>query len=139
MIEEAGFRYAPPSLVPNSRRALELGELARARGRFAELHPRLFSAYWSEGRDIGDPETLLALGADAGLDPAEVRAVIEEGRYAGEIRAATGIAVQLGIDGVPAWLIEGRRLVPGAQPLDVFERVMHRLGYGPRGAAASAG
>jgi predicted DsbA family dithiol-disulfide isomerase len=86
LIEEAGFTYAPPSFVPNSSRSLQLGELARARGRLDELHPRLFAAYWSDGRDIGDLDTLVSLGSSAGLDPGEVRRVIEEGTYRGASR-----------------------------------------------------
>jgi predicted DsbA family dithiol-disulfide isomerase len=131
MIEEAGFAYAPPPFVPNSMRSLQLGELARDRGRFAELHPRLFAAYWSEGRDIGDPDTLAALGASVGLDSAELLQVFEEGAYQERIRASTRTALEHGIGGVPAWVLDGKFLIPGAQPLDVFERVMRRLGHEP--------
>src|SRR5207248_1365492 len=66
-IEGAGFVYAPAPVVPNSTRSLELAQLARERGRFGEVHHALFSAYWSEGRDIGDPETLVEIGATGDL------------------------------------------------------------------------
>jgi predicted DsbA family dithiol-disulfide isomerase len=131
MIEEAGFLYAPPSFAPNSMRSLQLGELARVRGVFEEVHPQLFSAYWSEGRDIGDEETLVSIGASAGLPAAEIAEVFRKGTYRERIDVSTRTAVQLGINGVPAWVIDGENLVSGAQPVDVFERVMARLGHKP--------
>ena len=140
MIEETGFAYAPPPFVPNSFRSLQLGELARERGRFAELHPRVFAAHWSEGRDIGELDTLVSLGSSVGLDPGEIQRAIEEGTYRERIEASTRLAVELGADGVPAWLIDGETLMTGAQPVEVFERVLARRDYqAGSGAARSVG
>lgn len=136
MIEEAGFTYAPPSFVPNSFRSLQLGELARDRGRLVDLHPRVFAAYWSEGRDIGDLDTIVSLGRSVGLDPNEIQRVIEEGAYRERIEASTRLGVELGADGVPAWLIDGETLMTGAQPVKVFERVLGQLGHRTRTATA---
>lgn len=135
VIEGAGFAYAPAPVVPRSIRALELAQLARDRGRFEAVHPRLFSAYWSEGRDIGDPETLVAIGASAGLDPAEVRPALEDLPHRSQIETATSGALELGIGGVPAWVIDQKLFVSGAQPPEVFERAMERLGHPPVEAA----
>jgi predicted DsbA family dithiol-disulfide isomerase len=131
MIEDAGFPFAPSAIVPSSTRALELAELARGRGRFEEVHRALFSAYWSQGRNIGDPETLVEIGTSAGLDLAEIRTVIEELPHQEQIKAATSGALDLGIGGVPAWVIDQRLFVSGAQPYEVFERAMERLGHRP--------
>ena len=58
MVEASGLAYnPPPDVVPNSRKALELTELAREKGLHDEVHTRLMHAYWSEGRDIGDAPT----------------------------------------------------------------------------------
>jgi predicted DsbA family dithiol-disulfide isomerase len=132
MVEAAGFRYAPPSVVPNSSGSLQLGELARTRGRHGDLHPRIFAAYWSEGRDIGDRDTLVSLGVSVGLHPDEVRRVVEEQAYLDRIETSTRLAVEVGADGVPAWLIDGETLLTGAQPVEVFDRVLRRLGHGGR-------
>src|SRR3954469_7430564 len=54
--------------VPNSQKALRLGELARERGHYAELHPRLFDAFWARGLDLGDDDVLVAQAQASGLD-----------------------------------------------------------------------
>jgi predicted DsbA family dithiol-disulfide isomerase len=132
MFEQAGLPHAEPlEKVPNSRRALMLAELARERGAFGALHPRLFDAYWARGRDIGDERVLIEEGAAVGLDEREVSDTLREMRYVERIEAETRAAIDLGAGGVPAWVIDQRVLVPGAQPHDIFVRVLERLGHSP--------
>ena len=132
MFEEAGLPHAEPlEKIPNSRGALMLGELARDRGAYDELHPRLFDAYWARGRDIGDERVLAEEGAAVGLDEAEIIEALRDERYLDRIEAETRAAFEVGVSGVPAWVIDQRLLVPGAQPHDVFERVLERLGHLP--------
>jgi predicted DsbA family dithiol-disulfide isomerase len=132
MFEQAGLPHAEPlEKVPNSRRALMLGELAREHGSFAALHPRLFDAYWARGLDIGDDTVLVGEGVAVGLDEAEIADALEDPRYLEVINAQTRTALGLGASGVPAWVIDRRLLVPGAQPHEVFERVLERLGHEP--------
>jgi predicted DsbA family dithiol-disulfide isomerase len=130
MFEEAGLPYTDSlGKVPNSRKALMVGELARERGVFDALHPRLFDAYWARGRDIGDDRVLVEEGATVGLEEDEVLGAVRDGRYLEQIGAQTRGVLELGAAGVPAWVIDQRLLVPGAQPHEVFERVLERLGY----------
>jgi predicted DsbA family dithiol-disulfide isomerase len=132
MFERAGLPHsASLDRVPNSRRALMLAELARDRGSFEALHPRLFDAYWARGRDIGDEQVLVEEGAAVGLDEADVADVLSGERYLGRIEEQTRLAIELGAGGVPAWLIDQRLLVPGAQPHKVFEHALDRLGHAP--------
>jgi predicted DsbA family dithiol-disulfide isomerase len=132
MFAEAGLRHAESlEKVPSSRGALMLAELARDRGDFEALHRRLFDAYWARGRDIGDEQVLVEEGGTAGLEEEDVRDVLRDGRYLGRIEEQTQAALQLGAGGVPAWLIDLRLLVPGAQPHDLFTRVLERLGHSP--------
>ena len=82
MNEEAGLVYNPhPERVPNSRRALELAEWARARGSYDDLHERIMDAYWSEGRDITGWDVLAPIVAEAGLDADEARAEVDAGAF----------------------------------------------------------
>ena len=132
IFEQAGLPSADSlDKVPNSRRALMLAELARERGSFEVLHPRLFDAYWARARDIGDEAVLVDEGNAVGLEEHEIVDALSDGRYLERIEAQTQAAVELGAGGVPAWLIDERLLVPGAQPHEVFEMVLERLGHPP--------
>jgi predicted DsbA family dithiol-disulfide isomerase len=132
MFEEAGLPHAARlEKVPNSRRALMLAELARDRGALGALHSRLFDAYWARGRDLGDERVLTEEGLAAGLEQGEIAETLSDGRYLERIEQQTREAIELGAGGVPAWVIDQRVLVPGAQPHDVFSHVLERLGHAP--------
>ncbi len=132
MFAQAGLPHAAAlDKVPNSRRALMLAELARDRGALDALHPRLFDAYWARSRDIGDERVLIEEGTAVGLDDGEITDALRDGRYLERIEAQTRAAIELGAGGVPAWVIDHRVLVPGAQPHDTFVRVLERLGHRP--------
>jgi predicted DsbA family dithiol-disulfide isomerase len=132
MFEQAGLPHAEPlDKVPNSRRALMLAELGRERGVFEQMHRRLFDAYWARGRDIGDEQVLIEEGRAGGLDAAEIVDVLHDERYLERIAEDTRAAIELGAGGVPAWVIDHRLLVPGAQPHEVFERALEQLGHRP--------
>ena len=60
---EASLEYNLPPVVPNTRLALRLSELAREHGLHDAFHDRLMDAYWSEATDIGDPNELRRLAA----------------------------------------------------------------------------
>ena len=132
MFDEAGLPYARTrDKVPNSRRALALGELARDRGVHGALHPRLFDAYWARNLDLHDPDVLVSEGAKVGLAQDEIRIAVDDPGYAARIAQETDTATELGVAGVPGWVVDDRLLIPGAQPHDLFERVMERLGHTP--------
>ena len=128
MVEESGYTYSPhPEIVPNSRKALELTELARDRDLHEAVHSRLMHAYWSEGKDIGERETLLDLVAEAGLDRAEAEEAYEDGRYGERVTASTREANVHGINAIPAFVLDRRLLVMGAQPEELFEQAYAQL------------
>ena len=128
MIEACGYTYnPPPDVVPNSRAALEVTELARDAGRHGAVHTRLMDAYWSEARNIGDPETLLDLVAEAGLDRSEAADTLADGRYRARIAQATREANMVGINAIPAFVLDGRLLLVGAYPHEAFEQAFAQL------------
>lgn len=129
MIEGAGLAYSPPDVVPNSIASLKLAELARDQDLHAAAHVALFDAYWARGRDIGDPEVLIDIGAQVGLPPDLVREATATETYKERIDHSTETAVSLGVTGVPAWVIDRRLLIIGAQPEGVFERILTELGF----------
>jgi predicted DsbA family dithiol-disulfide isomerase len=132
MFATAGLEYAPPpDVVPNSRDALRITELARDRGLHEPVHDRLMNAYWAEGGNIGDRDVLQMLAVEAGLDAGEVDEVLADDRYGERVQASTGQAAGIGATGVPAWVLDGRLLVLGAQPREVFDQAFARLGVVP--------
>jgi predicted DsbA family dithiol-disulfide isomerase len=136
MNEEAGLVYNPhPERIPNTRRALELGEWARARGAYDEVHEGIMDAYWTDGRDIGHWEVLTAVVADAGLDGDEARAEVESGAFRPAVDASTRVAQEHGIAAVPAFVLDRRLLVSGAQPHEVLRAALAKVREMREGAA----
>jgi predicted DsbA family dithiol-disulfide isomerase len=129
---DRGLAYNPhPEVVPNSLTALRLTELARDLGRHEELHDRLMEAYWAEAKDIGDADALREEAAAAGLPSDEVEDVLAGDRYRDRVHASTREAYAVGANAVPAFVLDRRLLVLGAQPKEMFEQAFARLVEAP--------
>jgi len=115
--------------VPRSFDALRVAELAREHGVHPAMHERLMDAFWVRGRDLGDHDVLVEECVSAGLVEDEVREVLSGDRYADLVAASTQGAMEAGASGVPAFAVDNRILIPGAQPEELFEQVLGRLGY----------
>src|SRR5579859_2670120 len=100
--------------------------LAAERGNQDAVKERLMRAYFSEGRAIADPATLAELAGEAGLDAAEVAAVLQGSEYEDAVRADERRAAQIGISGVPFFVVDGRYAVSGAQRADVLLEMLQR-------------
>jgi predicted DsbA family dithiol-disulfide isomerase len=85
---------------------------------------RLLRAYMTEGEAIGEVEVLVRLGAEAGLDADEVRAMLASDTYRHDVKEEESDAAELGISGVPFFVIGGRYAVSGAQPVEVLLRAL---------------
>jgi predicted DsbA family dithiol-disulfide isomerase len=83
-------------------------------------------AYFPDGERSGAAETLVRLVAEVGLASADAEAVLASDRYAEEVRAEEHEATQLGINGVPFFVVDRRYGVSGAQPADVLLQVLDR-------------
>jgi predicted DsbA family dithiol-disulfide isomerase len=124
---ELGLGYNPPAqVVPNTMRALRLTELARDRNLHQPFHDRLMQAYWEEATDIGDHGALRALAAEVGLEETEVAHVIDGDAYRDRLLGSTAQAQSIGITGIPAFLLDRRQLILGAQPRSVFDQVLEQ-------------
>jgi predicted DsbA family dithiol-disulfide isomerase len=121
---EFGITFVDRPFLSNSRPALQAAEFAREQGRFNEFHPALFSAYFSHGLDIGDLDVLSEIARDAGLDAVAMKNVLQSGKYMQTLARAQEEAARLGVTGVPTFLIEDKKTIVGAQPLDVFRKTL---------------
>ena len=124
LFERNGLVWNPSETVPNTRAALRVTELARDRGLHDVFHDRLMEAYWERGENIGDHDVLHAHAGAVGLDRDEVDRVLAGDDYLERVRASTAQAISIGVNGIPAFLLDSRQLVLGAQPREVFERAL---------------
>ena len=104
----------------NTRLAHQLIHHAKSHGRQAEMVERLSSAYFEEGRHLGQIEELVDLAQDVGLDAREAREALTAETYATDVEEDISAASRLGIHGVPFFVIDGQWGVSGAQPSEVF-------------------
>jgi predicted DsbA family dithiol-disulfide isomerase len=124
----ADVEYNRPEIVPNTRLALRMSELARDHDLHEPFHHRLMGAYWSEATDIGDPDELRRLANEVGLSREDVERVIHDSSaYLDRVEHWTAQALSIGINAVPAFLLDRRLIVLGAQPLDVFRSAFAQL------------
>jgi predicted DsbA family dithiol-disulfide isomerase len=95
-------------------------QFARTRGLQVELKERLMRAYFTEGRAFSHPDELAELAADVGLDPDEVRALLDGDDFAADVRGDESRARQIAVTGVPFFLIDEEIAISGAQPPATF-------------------
>lgn len=110
----------------NTFDAHRLLHLAHEQGVQGALKERLFRAYFTEGHAIGDREVLVQLAGEAGLDAALAREVLASERFTTEVRQDQALARELGITGVPFFVLAGRLGVSGAQPSEVLRGALDR-------------
>jgi predicted DsbA family dithiol-disulfide isomerase len=111
----------------NTFDAHRLLHLAAARGVQADLAERLLDAYFTGGAVVSDHEELTDLAVAAGLDRAEVGAVLGGDEYAEQVRADLALAGRFGISGVPFFVFDRTYGVSGAQETTVFSEVLDRV------------
>lgn len=101
--------------VANTFDAHRLIHYASSAGKGDAISEALFRAYFVEGRNVGDHDTLALLAAGTGLAEDEVREVLSSGRYADEVRHDLQTAARFGINSVPCFVLDRKYAVSGAQ------------------------
>lgn len=127
--EEAGLTLALPAITrtPNTLDAHRVIHWAGLEGRQSAMVSALFRAYFREGRDIGDRDTLLDLARQSGLDQSMIARLLASDADRVLIREADRMARARGISGVPFFVIDGKYAVSGAQPVQVWQNVIDEL------------
>jgi predicted DsbA family dithiol-disulfide isomerase len=120
--ETAGIVFAFDRIewTPNTFEAHRLMWFAQQQRKQDDLAEALFHAYFSEGRDIGDRQTLVDVATEAGLDHDEVRQFLASGAGLEDVRVEEAAGHRLGIRGVPYFVLNGTYAISGAQPPDIF-------------------
>jgi predicted DsbA family dithiol-disulfide isomerase len=131
-----GFAFGERARVWNTFDAHRLLHWAGTQSAAAQraLKHALLTAYHGQGRNPGERAVLIELAVAAGLDAEEAARVLDDGRFAAEVRAAELEWQSLGIQSVPALVIDRRHLIGGGQPSEVFERALRQLAGLPQAA-----
>ncbi|MBA9002362.1 DsbA family oxidoreductase [Thermomonospora cellulosilytica] len=123
-----GLPFAPEkSLSINTRDAHRVIGLAGTAGVQDAVVERFFRAHHAEGRNLADAGTLAELAAEAGLDAAAVRDLLETDQGVAEVEEQGARARALGIGGVPFFLFEGQWGVSGAQSTEILESALRQV------------
>ncbi len=91
------------------------------------LKQALLEAYFTQGLDISDHAELSQRAAQAGLDAAEARAVLDSDRYVEQVRQDEAKWRQAGITAVPSVVFNQQHLLQGGQPVETFEQALRQL------------
>ncbi|MDB5085643.1 MAG: hypothetical protein JWN30_2529 [Bacilli bacterium] len=119
--QTVGLTYHFDTLKPtNTFDAHRLTQLASKHGKMYEMAERLFKAYFTESKHLGDHETLVDLAAEVGLPKEEVLQMLTSTEYTDSVRLDEQEAQSLSIQGVPFFVIDRKYAVSGAQPVEVF-------------------
>jgi predicted DsbA family dithiol-disulfide isomerase len=126
---EVGFAMnsSDASRIYNTFDAHRLLTWAKTEGKQHELKRQLFILNFTEQKDPGDHQSLIAAAEKAGLDAAAAREVLHSDRYAEDVRTAEQFWISRGISGVPAVIVNDRFLISGGQPAEEYERQLQQI------------
>ena len=122
--------------MPNTLNAHRLIHWARLEGRQTSAMAALFRAYFRDGRDIGDADVLADIGAGIGMDHGVVARLLASDADLEDIRAREAHARARGINAVPTFIIADQHALQGAQPTELWGRVIADINRQLAGAAA---
>jgi predicted DsbA family dithiol-disulfide isomerase len=126
--KEVGLDYQFDKAIPaNTFLAHQLIHFAAHNGQQGAMKERLFAAYYLEGQNLNDVDTLVKLAAEIGLDADAARQALAAGTYANEVRRDEYEAQQIGVRGVPFFVFDDKYAVSGAQPSEVFAEVLDKV------------
>lgn len=125
MAAEHGLSYnLNEAVVANSFKAHRFSHYAKTKGKQLEAEEALFKAYFTDGLNTDDNETLLAIADQIGLDKEETKAVLTSNQFADEVKKDLMEAQQLGITGVPFFVFDRKYAISGAQEAAVFQNTL---------------
>jgi len=127
MAKEVGLQYNfDKAVITNTLDAHRVLHFAKKHGKQNELKERLFAAYYTEGRDLGNAETLAELAETVGLEGEKVKEMLQSDAYKTEVTQDQYEAQQVGARGVPFFVFNNRYAVSGAQPVELFLQTLEQ-------------
>ena len=128
MAAEEGLKYdLEKAVVANSRNAHRLLHFAKSKNLQAEFKEALLKAYFEQGKNIDDLNTLKQLGTQVGLDDKGVEEVYLSSAFTEEVIEDIQRAQQIGVQGVPFFVLNEQFALSGAQPTDTFKQALQKV------------
>ena len=140
--ESYGMKFVSTQRIYNTRLAHEATEYARLhnnparfkspiqrdeRGKGNEFHKIIFRKVYAEGEDPSQWAVLRSAAEEAGLDAEEMQHEVESEKYMTTVADQVRWAYQIGVTGVPTYVINNRYAVVGAQPYEVFKGALEQI------------
>jgi predicted DsbA family dithiol-disulfide isomerase len=122
-----GMKFKSTERIYNTRLAHEATEYAREHGKGNEFHKVVFRKVYAEGQDISQWDVLCSVAEEVGLNADEMRREVEIEKYTANVVDRVRWAYQIGVTGVPTYVIDNRYAIVGAQPYEVFEQVLTQI------------
>jgi predicted DsbA family dithiol-disulfide isomerase len=127
MAAQEGLEYNMDiAVVANPKDAHRVIQYAKTIALGDAMKERFLKAYFTEGKNIADFDTITALAVEIGLDADKVKAVLESSEYADKIQYDIYESQQLGVRGVPFFVLDNRYGISGAQHPDVFKETLDK-------------
>lgn len=114
------------AIVANSFNAHRFAHYAKTQGKGDEAEEALFKAYFTDGKNIDDTDTLVALGKEIGMNAEETRKVLESEEYGDAVKQDIQVSQNIGIRGVPFFLFDRKYAISGAQQSEVFLKALNK-------------
>ncbi len=127
LADSYGMKFVSTKRIYNTRLAHEATEYARDHGKHIEFHRIVFRKVYADGLDISQWDVLREAATEAGLDADEMQREVEAGKYTANVEEQVQQAYQMGVSGVPTYVINHKYAVVGAQPYEVFKRALDKL------------
>jgi predicted DsbA family dithiol-disulfide isomerase len=127
-----GIVFSERTFTTNSHKALLLAEAAKKEGSvvFEALNEGLFRAYFTEGRNIGDPMVLRDVAEAAGVPDGRAGMAWSDATYEERLDRDREAAAQIGITGIPFFILDGRWILEGAVPMEMLREAAKKISAG---------
>ena len=122
-----GMEFVSVPRIYNTRLAHEATEYARVNGKGNEFHKVVFRKVYAEGQDPSQWEVLRSAAQEVGLDADEMQREVESEKYMATVVDEVRWAYQIGVTGVPTYVINNRYAIVGAQPYEVFKDTLEQI------------
>lgn len=127
-----GIVFSERTFTTNSHKALLLAEAAKEEGSnvFEALNEGLFHAYFTGGRNIGDPRVLREVAQAAGIPAVRLEQAWSDAVYEERLSRNREAAAQIGVTGIPTFIVDGRWILEGAVPVQMLLEAAKRIPAG---------